>query len=182
LIEAAADVIAERGFHAASLMEVATRAGLTTGAVYSNFRSKEDLFLAVIEELSPRFDPGPQVSQPWKRLTEAAIQATRGMDAPGTRRVFKLQLELALAALGNPELIRRVAEGIRMERQEVASLLPDRMRVPRPRFRPTHEQLATAVVASLQGLTQHRFVDAEAVPEELAAWVVQALLHVASNE
>ncbi|HUO12129.1 MAG TPA: helix-turn-helix domain-containing protein [Caulobacteraceae bacterium] len=47
LVEAANEVIAEKGFQRASLDEIAARAGLTKGAIYSNFGSKEDLFLAV---------------------------------------------------------------------------------------------------------------------------------------
>lgn len=47
LLAAAAQVFAERGFHGASLDEVATVAGFTKGAVYSNFKSKEGLFLAL---------------------------------------------------------------------------------------------------------------------------------------
>jgi AcrR family transcriptional regulator len=48
LIAAANAVIAEKGFQRASLDEIAARAGLTKGAVYSNFESKEHLFLAVV--------------------------------------------------------------------------------------------------------------------------------------
>ena len=46
---AAAEVFAERGFHGASLDEVAAVAGFTKGAVYSNFENKEDLFLALFK-------------------------------------------------------------------------------------------------------------------------------------
>lgn len=49
LLRAAAQVFAERGFHGASLDEVAAVAGFTKGAVYSNFKNKEDLFLALLE-------------------------------------------------------------------------------------------------------------------------------------
>jgi AcrR family transcriptional regulator len=48
LIAAAADVVAEKGFQRASLDEIASRAGLTKGAIYSNFDSKEHLFWAVL--------------------------------------------------------------------------------------------------------------------------------------
>ncbi len=48
LIEAANAVVAEKGFQRASLEEIAARAGLTKGAVYSNFESKEHLFWAVV--------------------------------------------------------------------------------------------------------------------------------------
>src|SRR5258708_12401897 len=57
LLEAAAEVFARRGFHGASVEEVAEVAGYTKGAVYSNFTSKDDLFLAVLEgRIQPQVD------------------------------------------------------------------------------------------------------------------------------
>src|SRR5437016_12354998 len=50
LLEAAKRVFARRGFHAASLEEIAREAGATTGAIYSNFAGKEELFLALFED------------------------------------------------------------------------------------------------------------------------------------
>lgn len=49
LVVAAERLFTERGFHATSVDEIAFEAGYTKGAVYSNFRSKEDLFFAVYE-------------------------------------------------------------------------------------------------------------------------------------
>jgi AcrR family transcriptional regulator len=49
-------VFLRRGFHGASLDEIAEEAGYTTGAVYSNFKGKDDLFLAVMDaEVQRRF-------------------------------------------------------------------------------------------------------------------------------
>jgi AcrR family transcriptional regulator len=55
-IEAAAlECFAERGFAACSLDEIAARAGVTKGTLYLYFRSKEDLFKAVVRgALVPR--------------------------------------------------------------------------------------------------------------------------------
>src|SRR5438477_12871049 len=50
LLEAAAMVFARDGFQGSSLDEVAATAGFTKGAVYSNFRSKDDLFLALLDD------------------------------------------------------------------------------------------------------------------------------------
>jgi AcrR family transcriptional regulator len=47
LIECAHAVFLRNGFHAATLEEIALQAGVTKGAVYSNFASKAQLFLAV---------------------------------------------------------------------------------------------------------------------------------------
>jgi len=43
-------VFQERGFHAASLEEIAEEAGYSKGAIYSNFAGKDELFLSVLEE------------------------------------------------------------------------------------------------------------------------------------
>lgn len=50
LIEAAFEVVAERGFHAASVDLIAQRADLSTGALYANFANKDALLLAAFEE------------------------------------------------------------------------------------------------------------------------------------
>lgn len=50
VLDAAFAVFGERGIAATSLEQVAATAGLTKGAVYSNFGSKDDLVLALMEE------------------------------------------------------------------------------------------------------------------------------------
>jgi AcrR family transcriptional regulator len=50
LLQAAAEVYALHGFGGATLDEVAAQAGLTKGAVYDHFGSKENLLLALMEE------------------------------------------------------------------------------------------------------------------------------------
>lgn len=50
LLDSAEAVFARSGFHGASVEEIAREAGATSGALYSNFAGKEDLFLALFEE------------------------------------------------------------------------------------------------------------------------------------
>ena len=45
LIDAAARVFARRGYHGTTVDDVAEEAGFTKGAFYSNFESKEDVFV-----------------------------------------------------------------------------------------------------------------------------------------
>src|SRR5436190_14720207 len=49
LVAAAAKVFARRGYHRATVDEIASEAGFTIGALYSNFKTKEDLFLAIAD-------------------------------------------------------------------------------------------------------------------------------------
>jgi AcrR family transcriptional regulator len=50
LLRAAGRLFLRNGFVATSLADIAEEAGVTKGAVYSNFASKEDLFLALLRE------------------------------------------------------------------------------------------------------------------------------------
>ena len=50
LLEAGMQEFLEFGYSHASLRRICSRAGLTTGAVYSCFQNKEDLFCAIVED------------------------------------------------------------------------------------------------------------------------------------
>lgn len=52
LLDAAHEVFAEVGMDAASVETICERAGFTRGAFYSNFESKDELFLALITQLA----------------------------------------------------------------------------------------------------------------------------------
>ena len=50
LLEAAATLFCQRGLEGASVDEIAQAAGYTKGAFYANFKSKEELFLVMLDE------------------------------------------------------------------------------------------------------------------------------------
>lgn len=52
LLKAAMELFAEKGYRGTSVRTVAAKAGVTTGAFYSNFRSKRDIYIAIIEEIT----------------------------------------------------------------------------------------------------------------------------------
>ncbi len=66
VLDAARGVFADVGYHRASLNTIASQAGFSKGAVYSNFASKEELFLALL---------GEQLTQRADRLTAATRRA-----------------------------------------------------------------------------------------------------------
>src|SRR5688572_24681526 len=75
LVDAAERLFTSQGFHATSVDAVAAEAGYTKGAVYSNFRSKEDLFFALYERrLEERL-------REFETLMEAAPSAVEGLEA-----------------------------------------------------------------------------------------------------
>ena len=50
ILEAACNVIRDKGFHQARITDIAHRAGISYGLVYHYFRSKADLFDAILKE------------------------------------------------------------------------------------------------------------------------------------
>ena len=106
LLDAAAEVFAERGYEGATLADIARRAGFTTGAIYSRFRDKAELLLAVVERILAS-------------LQEAAVEAATGEDLGALSSRFTdaesasmraLVLEAHVAARRNPavgEVLRR---------------------------------------------------------------------------
>lgn len=57
IVQAALEVFAEKGFAAAKLDDIARRAGVSKGALYLYFETKEDIFRAVVREaVAPNFD------------------------------------------------------------------------------------------------------------------------------
>ena len=55
LFEAAMRVCAEKGYHATTVVEIASRAGLSKGALYHHFKSKQELFVSLLEESMDMF-------------------------------------------------------------------------------------------------------------------------------
>ena len=54
LINAAIEVFGECGYDGAGVQQIARTAGLTTGAIYSRFRGKDDLLLEAIDAIVPQ--------------------------------------------------------------------------------------------------------------------------------
>ncbi|HMV67015.1 MAG TPA: TetR/AcrR family transcriptional regulator [Myxococcota bacterium] len=55
MLEAAMRVFAERGYHDASIADIVSAAGVARGTFYLYFQSKNEVFLALLDELSGRF-------------------------------------------------------------------------------------------------------------------------------
>ena len=72
LMEAARTLIREKGYEHTKLEDIAERAGMTTGAIYGNFKNREDLFIALgltyWTPIKPRVKPGASFSEVWNQV------------------------------------------------------------------------------------------------------------------
>jgi AcrR family transcriptional regulator len=72
VLEAARDLFMERGYDAATIRDIAARAGLSTGAVFASFSDKADLFNTVLAQDTER--QSDLVKTPASEIpTEAAL-------------------------------------------------------------------------------------------------------------
>jgi TetR/AcrR family fatty acid metabolism transcriptional regulator len=90
ILEAAVKVFAERGFHTATVAEIARAAGVADGTIYLYFKSKDDLLLRLFDEKMTEL------------VEEARAAVSAEKTAPAKLRRF-IQLHLALVER-NPEL------------------------------------------------------------------------------
>ena len=189
LLRAAQELVAEKGFAGVSVADIADRAGLSTGAIYSNFRSKEALLLELIEQRSNELmgDPAafPPQDQPGKpaidHFVDMAVQAARFADTPESRQLMVLQVELFLLAVRDAALRADLAAQEATIAADLAQVLDQVGHIPTPQPPPSSQQLAEAVMACIQGLQQHRLLSPALVPDELFAWTVRALLSAARH-
>ncbi|MEV5825594.1 helix-turn-helix domain-containing protein [Spirillospora sp. NPDC052242] len=139
LLAAAERLWAEHGIHGASLDDVAAAAGLTKGAVYSNFTGKTDLLLALLErftsdrlgtELRDDLTPGdPDDPPPVPPEPDAGGRAGRARPSPeppdGARRIALLLVEFWLYGMRDYAAGWRIADWYAERRALLARDLPE---------------------------------------------------------
>ena len=172
LTDAAERLFMRHGFHATSVDAVAAEAGYTKGAVYSNFRSKEDLFLAVYErrlehrigEFEAIIAAAPSILEGLERTTRTAGPRTESDD--GWLAVF---FEFWAHVLRNRELLQRFAQLHRRIVDPIAAALV-RLAGERGEDLPDDpRKLATACYAMHLGLQLERLTQPDVVDPELGA-------------
>jgi AcrR family transcriptional regulator len=171
LLDAAARTFARKGFVGASVEEIAETAGFTIGAVYSNFGSKERMF---VELLSTR--ASAQVTQATRIMADARAGVDDPVRALGqmlANTVDKdpdfapLQAEFWLYAVRNPEVMEILAERMREPQAAMETLMQAALeRVDRHR-EVSAKAVSTIAIALFQGLVRQRRVHPADVPDEL---------------
>ena len=108
LLEAAAEVFAEQGYDGAGVQEIARRAGLTTGAIYSRSRGKAELLLEAIDSRQPTSSTSCSASTASRATPPTSSPRSPGATSSTPRRGDRtgnaLLLEAFVAARRDPEI------------------------------------------------------------------------------
>lgn len=172
LIDAAEAVFARRGYHGASVEEIAREAGATTGALYSNFAGKEDLFLALFEErIAADVDEYSEIVATGSTLEEQARGAgDRWMEILRERpNYFPLLIEFWSYAIREPRLRKRLGArfaALRSGSAQVVSEAAERWGFSASAAE-AGEHLGLFINALGNGLALEKLVDPDAIPDSI---------------
>ena len=170
LVAAARRVFLERGYHGASLDAVADTAGFSTGAVYSTFAGKADLFLAVLDDhLSERIrrieEAGARASSPEEQAEALAREfASAGRQ---NRAWSPLVIEFWAHAARDPALQRQFALRHDALKAAIARVIDEMLERTGRRLKLGTEEVAMAAAALANGLTLERLAQPDGVSDEL---------------
>jgi AcrR family transcriptional regulator len=164
IISAARQVIARKGYDAATVDEIAEVAGVSKGLIYNYFRSKEDILVATAEAWLDTFE------EHTKRM--ATAEATAGsrllaVQRQHTKETIKgwdrvlVQVEFWSELLRQPEIARHYARMFRNARSLLAETIEEG--IASDEFRPVPaKEVASLMMAMVDGLTLQRMADKRA--------------------
>jgi AcrR family transcriptional regulator len=168
VLTAARHVFLSRGYTGATLEAVASEAGFSTGVVYSQFGSKADLFLALLERrIDERAEQNERVTaeMPGAEGLRELMRAA-GRDSAADQGWARLLVEFRMVAARDPHLNARYAALHRQTRERLASVL--RRLYDGASLVPVLpvESMAEFILAVGVGTTVERAVDSAALADE----------------
>jgi AcrR family transcriptional regulator len=151
---------------------VAERAGMTSGAIYGNFRNREDLFLALgltyWPPIVPRYRPDATFAEKMRALAEATLAAI-----PERQRAASGRLTGMAYAMTHEAMQARVREVTAASYEMGAAWLRSIARedeLPMPA-----EQFVVVIHALTEGLVFQRLLTPDLVPDEVVYAAFAAL-------
>jgi AcrR family transcriptional regulator len=178
VLEAARQVFGEAGYAKATLEAIAERAGFSKGVVYSQFDSKADLFLALVERrIDERAAQNLQLVDglaPDEAV--AAFLRVAEQDAVAAPEWQRVLVEFRAQATRDPELNRRYSELHRRTVERLSAMLDGLYAAARVAPEVPTRVVASFVLAVGSGLTLERAADPGGLPtQHIASLVVRAL-------
>jgi AcrR family transcriptional regulator len=168
LLDAAARVFVRRGFQGSSVEDISAEAGYTRGAFYSNFSSREELFVELLHErvytrYTAMYEEGLQDPKRTRTLRETGEMLAAMQARSEDRWLFRMWLE-CLAQAGRDDELRELAATFwRDNRARGKKLIETAM----PHQADRAKAISTAMIALDIGLAIQHFVDPDEVPLDL---------------
>jgi AcrR family transcriptional regulator len=170
LLAAASKAFARYGFAAISVDEIAESAGFSRGAFYSNFKSKDHLFLTVVE----------REIRAWSRETREIVSASSsaeetlfglrkfyGAVKEGDKDTHLLIAEARLYAARNGQFKSKLSALFREVHEELMSVVKRLQTGATIKNGIAADQLVLIAIALYHGLMMHHLMDPKHYPDHL---------------
>jgi len=185
LLAAARRVFLARGFHGATLDAIAEEAGFSKGVVYSQFDSKADLFLALLEQrIAERAEENERILREAEdpRAGFATLLA-RGAERARRERAWELLLlEFRCEAARRPALNRRYAAAHARTVDGVSRVLVRILAAAGQEPPAPPHVLAAFVLGVASGAALENFAEPEALPPDALAALLGPAVGLAPEE
>jgi AcrR family transcriptional regulator len=175
LLESARELIREKGYEHTTLRDVARRAGMTSGAIYGNFKNRDELFIALAETywapIAPHVEPGASFAETIREIARATIAAIPARQLAAGGRLTGIAY-----ALTHDEMRARVQAVTERDYAAGAAWLrtiANERDLPMP-----PEQLVRVLHALIEGLTFQRLLTPDLFPDEVFFAAFEALAPV----
>jgi AcrR family transcriptional regulator len=176
LLEAARALIREKGHEHTTLEEIAERAGMTTGAIYGNFKNRDDLFIALGQTywapIKPKVNPGASLVEIMRAMADATIAAIPDRRAAAVGRLTGLAYTLENEEM-REQVLKVTADSYAFGEQWL-STVTRKEELPMPAG-----QFVRVLHALIEGLVLQRVLTPELIPDKVirAAFASLAMRH-----
>lgn len=180
ILDAARVCFARNGFHATSMQDVISEAGLSVGAFYRYFKSKEELVTAIAEQVIGMVsgildeiraqDPPPPIEAVMRRLLQT-VDPQFGPDG-----VFPMALQVWAESLRNPQLAEFVRDVYGRIRGHFDDIARDQQAAGRLPADADPEAVGAVLFSLVPGYALQRVLLGRPDPDTFLAGI-QALLH-----
>ncbi|MEM7019361.1 MAG: TetR/AcrR family transcriptional regulator [Pseudomonadota bacterium] len=164
ILDAALQCFGEKGFSRAKMDDIVQASGLSKGAIYWHFKSKDEIFLALFDTYAE------SIFEAWQQVeTNSTLEQLYLQGDIVLRQILETRelLDTWVEFFGHPAVRERFAEVYQQSRTELAKLI--QVGIAQGEIQtcePTH--IASALTALIEGLLLQVLVDAEY--DVLAAW------------
>ena len=163
LLAAARELVREKGYEGTTLQDVAARAGMTSGAIYGNFKNRDDLFLELgmtyWPPIVPRYRPTATFAEKMRALAEATLAAIPERSRVAGGRLTGMAYTLKHEAM-QAKVQEITAASYKLGAEWLRSIASDD-ELPMPA-----EQLVCVIHALTEGLVFQRLLTPDLVPDE----------------
>lgn len=179
LLKVASEMFAKQGFYSTSVDKIAEEAGYSKGAVYSNFGSKEDLFLSVFKE-NQKEDllNFKSIAEEYNSLDEFInmIENYHQYERKENEDWSILKLEFLLYAMRDESVSKKLAPILEESRTQITNILKKFYQTKNQKQSVSIDKLAFLLLSLDIGIGIQSYVDEESIPENIFADGLRLLL------